>query len=419
MSGTLSIEAQEDDESQAHSWAMFRGDARHSGCSPYNTTGNGGGVKWRYRHGDDFLSGCDSIAIGPDGTIYFGAWEPNGVFAIHPNGKEKWFLPLDNKEAIIRSSAPAVGMNGSIYIGAGNYLYSISQDGKIAWRFETDDYVMSPPTIAPNGTILFESYDYDHYAVSPNGKLIWNFTTHGVSEVIDTESSPAIGPDGTVYITGNYEGKNVIALHPNGTIKWILEIDNLFVESSVAIAKDGTIYCCGLYKNLYAINPNGTIKWIYPIIHEPLAPGLALYSHQAIGPDGTIYSGSINGLYAINPNGTLKWRANVNDTVFTPTVSADGTIFFLSNGVHAVNPDGSPKWVYDIDPPYITELVIGDDGTIYVYDQRELIALNGEPEDISPNLISPFLLVFPLIIIILVIGTLALLLFRRKRPNSR
>ncbi len=50
-------------------------------------------------------------------------------------------------------------------------------------------------------------------------------------------------------------------------------------------------------------NPNGTLKW------EFTACGGDTYSSPAIGADGTIYVGSLDGnLYAITPGGTRSGR---------------------------------------------------------------------------------------------------------------
>ena len=59
-------------------------------------------------------------------------------------------------------------------------------------------------------------------------------------------SSPAISADGTIYVGTNIgsgvEGGDIIAINPNGTIRWRKKIANEWVESSPSIGEDGTVY---------------------------------------------------------------------------------------------------------------------------------------------------------------------------------
>src|SRR5262245_53654899 len=54
-----------------------------------------------------------------------------------------------------------------------------------------------------------------------------------------TDSSPAVAPDGTIYL-GAFDGK-LWALNPNGWRKWTFQT-GLEVKSSPAVGPDGTIY---------------------------------------------------------------------------------------------------------------------------------------------------------------------------------
>ena len=63
-------------------------------------------------------------------------------------------------------------------------------------RFKTGSYVWSSPAIGPDGTVYFGSDDNKVYALSgKTGDKLWEFETER-----DVTSSPAIGPDGTVYV---------------------------------------------------------------------------------------------------------------------------------------------------------------------------------------------------------------------------
>jgi outer membrane protein assembly factor BamB len=66
----------------------------------------------------------------------------------------------------------------------------------LLWEFETGSYVSSSPAIGPDGTVYVGSRDKKLYAINgKSGVKLWEFKT---GEAVD--SSPAIGSDGTVYV---------------------------------------------------------------------------------------------------------------------------------------------------------------------------------------------------------------------------
>lgn len=84
-----------------------------------------------------------------------------------------------------------------------------ARDGELYLTYETDGDVESSPAIAPDGTIYVGSYDGYLYALNPDLTLKWRYATLGM-----IRSSPAIAPDGTIYV-GSNDGK-VHAVTPAG-----------------------------------------------------------------------------------------------------------------------------------------------------------------------------------------------------------
>ncbi len=63
-------------------------------------------------------------------------------------------------------SSPAIGSDGTIYVGSGdNYLYAINHDGSEKWKFKTDYSIYSSPAIGDDGTIYVASEDSYLYAL--------------------------------------------------------------------------------------------------------------------------------------------------------------------------------------------------------------------------------------------------------------
>jgi len=240
------------------------------------------------------------------------------------------------------------------------------------WWFKSYDYIEGSGAIDNDGVIYFgfqeENYDFYLIAIYPNGTLKWKCFIDG-----QIKSSPAIGEDGTIYVGIYYHWDGLVAINPNGTIKWRYVCG--CVLSSPAIGGDGTIYF-GVETNgnpplgaVIALYPNGTLKWKYNTNH-------VVYSSPAVGDDGTVYCGCHdNYLYAFYPdNGTVKWKYKLEDWIRTsPCIGDDGTIYVTSFKVHALYPNGTVKWITDVGGG--TSPTIGQDGTIYA-GYSTLYALN-------------------------------------------
>ncbi|MGA2694019.1 MAG: PQQ-binding-like beta-propeller repeat protein, partial [Opitutaceae bacterium] len=162
--------------------------------------------------------------------------------------------------------------------------------------------------------------------------------------------SPAVGPDGTVYVGSN--DNSFYAISQAGSILWSYAGQSVFDTSSAAIGSDGTVYAGCTDGNVYAFGTGGTLKWVYTM-PEPTSgsgPDNGVSSSPAVGSDGTIYVHDDNGnLYALTSAGVLKWSAPVSGVSYAaPTIAADGTIYIANDAgsVYAFNPDGSQKWVY-------------------------------------------------------------------------
>jgi outer membrane protein assembly factor BamB len=322
--------------------------------------------------------GVGSPAIGSDGTVYV----PSGVvgddvgflYAVNPDCTQKWVFQLPGPPA---STAPALAADGTIYVHANGpanlvsieTLTAINPDGSFKWQFEfnggggifTSD-VQSSPAIAPDGTIYVGSIDTNLYALNPDKSIKW-----AVSPTVSSiSSSPAIGADGTIYVAD--ATCTLFAFAPDdGDILWDFPLSaGTCYDASPAVGTDGTIYIGGPFEeDLTAINPDGTLKCEF-------STGWRITSTPAIAADGTIYVGS-DGLYAVNPDCSEKWRFPSTTVLFSsasPVIGADGIIYWRQTWTaYAVNPDGTQKWSLGVDPSAGGMLdpsgAIGADGVLY------------------------------------------------------
>jgi outer membrane protein assembly factor BamB len=373
-------------------WPMFRHDLKHTGHTPYTGPATPT-VAWTFPANDGITS---SPSIGHDGTIYVGAggyydrfgYNTGGgdssLYAINPDGTLKWQFKTDygTYSAGIFSS-PAIGPDGTVYFGAlDHYVYALEDSttyGKLKWKVRLDENpVYSSPALGYDGTIYVGSLDFRLYALNPQGTIKWNYGTTWC-----IFSSPAIGSDGTVYVGSKNHLLYVLEDSVTyGKLRWWYITgqfyDGHLVDSSPAIGPDGTIYFgtdpygawgrtpVHVDTSFWAVNPDGTLKWAFET-------GDGVESSPAIGPDGTIYFGSYDScLYALTDNGNqgvLKWKFRTNGPIdCSPTVDGDGIIYFGSRDstLYALYPDGSIRWTFPANGGFESSPTIDGNGYLYV-----------------------------------------------------
>ncbi|MBN2289741.1 MAG: PQQ-binding-like beta-propeller repeat protein, partial [Candidatus Glassbacteria bacterium] len=199
-------------------------------------------------------------------------------------------------------------------------------------------FVESSPAVGPDSTVYVGSYDNYLYAVAPDGTLEWKFETGG-----RVFSSPAVAADGTV-IFGSGSG-TVYALAADGSLKWEYETGKA-VLANLALGLDGTVYVAPWDEYLYALKPDGTLGWKVKLGEEPAS--WTVRAGPVVDVDGTVYVGA-DSLYAVRRDGTRKWSFGVaaGRPSNPAAVGGDGTIYFpTAAAVYALHPDGGLKWSY-------------------------------------------------------------------------
>ena len=329
-------------------------------------------MRWKFSTGGPILSSPvldsigDVIVEANDGYLY----------EIAPGGTQKWKFPLGSLPATASFSpviAPSTGVIYALGVGyqsgigsAQSVLYAVNSDGSQRWKLFTEQSTASP-VIDANGTIYVSGHENNHQvytllAVNPSGTPKWQFVTG--STVADAlNSTPAIAADGTIYFTTQ---KNLVAVNPDGTLKWYLPIATN--GSSPAVGPDGTIYLGSTESKIYALNPDGTIQWSYFI-------GSPIWCSPAVGSNGIITVGALDGyLYGFMRGGSLLWSFNTgNAIVSSPVKGADGTSYVFSGvaggsaNAFAVGIPGIKVWKTVVGEGVVVSApAIGQDGALYV-----------------------------------------------------
>ena len=178
-----------------------------------------------------------------------------------------------------------------------------------------------------------------------------------------------------------------ITIAEAGTLKWFFS-GAVTIRHSIAIGPDGTVYLGSLNNNLYALNPqDGSIQWQF-------AAGNDIRTPPSIGADGTIYFGSYDKyIHAVSPptdgskSGVAKWNHYTNvflGDLNSVSIAADGSLYFGSkdNSLYALDPDtGEVKWSYPTGGEILDAPAISPGGTIYFGSADDYIYAIDPPSD--------------------------------------
>jgi outer membrane protein assembly factor BamB len=115
-----------------------------------------GTLKWQA----DYIDGGTSPTIGQDGTIYCGYHK---LYGINPDGSVKWVFDPGNIGSI-KEGTPCNSLDGTIYFGTyasnGGDLIAVYPNGTERWRIHlASGYIMSAPAIGSDGTVYVGSWN--------------------------------------------------------------------------------------------------------------------------------------------------------------------------------------------------------------------------------------------------------------------
>ncbi|MDP7012091.1 MAG: PQQ-binding-like beta-propeller repeat protein, partial [Verrucomicrobiota bacterium] len=382
-----------------------------------NATAKPGTVLWAFETKGGVWS---SPALGADGTVYVSSSD-NRLYALDGvSGAKKWEF---KKGLNLMPSSPAIGIDGTVYFGSknGNVYALDGRTGHEKWKFITEEGAFTSPAIGADGTVYAWSWQGTRqgpvYALDGRTGARKNpFDPFRGIQQHDPEQpqredgfavyySPAIGADGTLYTRLQFTD-NIHALDGRtGAWKWkeqpVPELAQGLAEaaeaggfvgevfSSPAIGADGTLYVrfqrwIGVDgeiqepiaqddpQKLYAVDgKSGAKKWEFATGGEG-GVDLPTGSSPVIGPDGTVYIGSIDKkLYAVDGrSGVKKWEfATGGEVISSAAIGDDGTVYIGSRDkkVYALDgKSGARKWELETGGEVVSSPLIGPDGTLYV-----------------------------------------------------
>lgn len=269
------------------------------------------------------------------------------------------------------------------------------------------------------------------------GNIEWTFETPipgGQLFIAHNPSSPAIGPDSTIYFgAGTQSTGKMYAVNPDGSLKWESEPLPAAAPTSPAVITD----------NL-ALVVTGTVDFGSQITALDKGTGQIQWSHSVgnqvnfitKAPDNTLYLTTEDGfLISITPtqNQAIEnWRVQFPRFLnrSAPAVGLDGKIYIVYNQgsifrqrkVQAIDPnEGSVIWTRNFSVS-ISEIfssstaTIADDGTVLVAFHTSLKAF--DPDNGNDVFTVPYIGKFPTTPVIMPSGQIAFGLVQRNRFDA-
>ncbi len=331
--------------------------------SLYALDASTGQQRWRFQtydpsDRDDPDGGGEVIAapwVDDQGVVYVGSYgvgpfETNAVYAINPDGTERWRYPSADRTVDSSFVALATSPDGRRLYAAG------------FWRHDDDgSYSPFPASMVPQDGAVWEkpgqlfAFDLDQAGGSGEQHLAWSIElrdSHGFSF---GATALAVGSDGTLYVGGSSASigyhAQAMAFRDLGTTA------ELAWPASVPVDGEHAAYAYGLAlreeqgqtERVYVASGNNNAIAGGKLVALAPADGATLWTFD---PEAQGAVGSLNGI-ALDRRGVAYVSAHGRDDT--------------GGYVLAVGPDGDLELSFTVDQPIDWGTpVLGPEGNLYV-----------------------------------------------------
>ena len=287
-------------------------------------------------------------AVGLDGTVYVGSLD--ALYAISPRGKLQW---TSRRWATL--SPPAVAGDGTVYFGLRRRAPLRGAGGRLKWAVPLQNCAFSSPALGQRRHRLRRLQRLAATAISPAGEIAWRFAGQG----------PHLGDAGASCATATC----CSARTTPGSTRW--------APAARARACSRRAARCARHRPwagrhrllrlrrraLYALDAAGQTRWVFspappsspPRPSPPTAPSWWARPTTTSTPSApTAASGG-----RCRPARPWPRRR---------PIAADGTVFVgCDDGtVWSIGADGRRRWTYKTGGTVFSSPAIAPDGTVYV-----------------------------------------------------
>lgn len=287
-----------------------------------------------------------SPSVGKDGSVYIVVRDLQSAsakrhlytLAVDANGAKKWHQAVGGNVNLY-AITPAIDADGNIYVAnRKNEVFKLTSSGAVTQLASTDcPDITGGISLAKDGTAyMFGKGNTGLYAYNTSGdnkKWLYNTDFGNASDALTgalRSASVTVGNDGTLYsvIDLSSGAGAVIALDPNGSLKWKYETVGAIPDGGVVLGEDGTVYANGGKASgsngagVVALGSDGSLKWHYKT--ESDAQTVPLIDNRGyihfITADATYY--------ILKPDGKLFSSQKIGDsTASSPVMDDKGNLY--------------------------------------------------------------------------------------------
>jgi len=220
----------------------------------------------------------------------------------------------------------------------GRTKYKGPSYGIVEWVLDSLINYESSPVIGEDGTVYtcvpttYSAGKQKYWgliAIDPNGIIKWKFDLGFLAELIP---APLLSSDKSIYVFGGWTGIDTLySVSTEGKLKWKKRLPTKVYhhvsQSSAVLDKNGNLYFVDVNGNIYCFDKNGNEIWIKKHANIP-----NLVRQFSFSPDGRIiyYGSSKVSLCAISAEtGDLLWTFGNVGTHMTPLIDSQGNIYTI------------------------------------------------------------------------------------------
>lgn len=278
-----------------------------------------------------------------ENTLIFGS-RSVGVVAIYPGiNQNRWVLPIPGGVL-----GEILHEGGNLYFGGGDgNIYSVSAEtGRVNWRYEIRNPLVSRPTFH-QGRIYITAADDTLYCLEANsGKWLWHYRRRTASTAtIMTASTPVILQD--EVLAGMSDGYFVGLALQDGKLKWERRLNTgpRFIDVDARAVMEGELVYISSYDgSLYALQRKSKeVQWKFD----------SGASQEVTLDEARLYLPSNDGsVYALNKQtGKVIWKFELDHGSPTRLSMNEKYLFFGSSDRHLYVVDkvtGQGVYRYDV-----------------------------------------------------------------------
>jgi len=195
-----------------------------------------GSLDWTFNSRHEIVA---PPAIGISGRLYFGNTF-GFLFSLKSDGSFLWYKDLEQGV----STTPLVNSTGDVVtLTDDGLVFCFGADGDFNWSYECDSGdVTASPALGLGDRVLARIGSNKLFCLTSDGSLDWTYLS-----MMDLHSTPAVDRDGYIYVGR----QGIKCLNPGGTLRWTHSAAGSDTDSSPAIGPDGSVYLevgASLYK---------------------------------------------------------------------------------------------------------------------------------------------------------------------------